>query len=371
MAMSTKGQCKFGHWFRRRRGWTPNCTPLIVAILFVQLGTLYLYASRWKCAGADAHVGKTGSRMRSRDGADAVATIYIVTPTYQRFTQKADLTRLSYTLMHVPNIVWIVVEDASTTSSLVANVLRRSGIRHVLLAAPTPKRYKLKNPMAVKNWIHPRGVAQRNAALTWLRSSLSPSASGVLYFADDDNTYDLRIFEEMRSTKIVSVWPVAFVGEILVERPIVRNGKVEGFVAMYDPSRPFPIDMAAFSVNIRLVLDNPNLLFDYEVKRGYQESHFLQPLVKRSQLEPRAGNCTEVLVWHTRTMIPMLHLEKKLRLAGRASDLTFEPTVFPRRASVCFGIVDQIRLRCPCQLRLHNVGKETPCNLFRSCLLRK
>ncbi|KFD45132.1 hypothetical protein M513_13991 [Trichuris suis] len=118
----------------------------------------------------------------------------------------------------------------------------------------------------------------------------------------------------MRSTKMVSVWPVAFVGEILVERPIVRNGKVEGFVAMYDPSRPFPIDMAAFAVNIQLVLDKPNLIFDYEVKRGYQESHFLQPLVKRSQLEPKASNCTEVLVWHTRTMMPMLHLENKLKL---------------------------------------------------------
>ena len=31
---------------------------------------------------------------------------------------------------------------------------------------------------------------------------------GVIYFADDDNTYSLDIFEEMRTTKTVSVWPV-------------------------------------------------------------------------------------------------------------------------------------------------------------------
>ena len=30
----------------------------------------------------------------------------------------------------------------------------------------------------------------------------------------------------MRYTKKVSVWPVAFVGEILYEKPIVQDGKV-------------------------------------------------------------------------------------------------------------------------------------------------
>ncbi|CDW59011.1 galactosylgalactosylxylosylprotein [Trichuris trichiura] len=343
MKLSSNGQCNFKSclW---RRAWTFRCLLIVVVIVFSQICTrtgfdvmlnleyllfpdmLRLYLYRLECTKSQRAYGsglrKVGSRLQS--SGDSMPTIYVVTPTYQRYTQKADLTRLSYTLMHVPNILWIVVEDAPTTSALVTNVLLRSGVEHVLLAAQTPKRYKLKNPMAVKNWIHPRGVAQRNAALTWLRSNLSPLTKGVLYFADDDNTYDLRIFEEMRSTKMVSVWPVAFVGEILVERPIVRNGKVEGFVAMYDPSRPFPIDMAAFAVNIRLVLDKPNLLFDYEVKRGYQESHFLQPLVKRSQLEPKAANCTEVLVWHTRTMMPMLHLEKKLRLASGMPIFNFE-----------------------------------------------
>jgi len=45
----------------------------------------------------------------------------------------------------------------------------------------------------------PRGVLQRNAGLAWLRNYLDTSrrADGVLYFADDDNTYDLRIFDEV------------------------------------------------------------------------------------------------------------------------------------------------------------------------------
>ena len=41
--------------------------------------------------------------------------IYIITPTYKRTTQMADLTRLSQTLKLVPNIHWIVVEEAEVS----------------------------------------------------------------------------------------------------------------------------------------------------------------------------------------------------------------------------------------------------------------
>ena len=40
----------------------------------------------------------------------------------------------------------------------------------------------------------PRGVSNRNAALQWVRQNRK---SGVLYFADDDNTYDIQLFEEV------------------------------------------------------------------------------------------------------------------------------------------------------------------------------
>ncbi|CAI5441770.1 unnamed protein product [Caenorhabditis angaria] len=39
-------------------------------------------------------------------------TIFFITPTSFRAAQKADLTRLSYTLSHVPNLHWIVIEDS-------------------------------------------------------------------------------------------------------------------------------------------------------------------------------------------------------------------------------------------------------------------
>lgn len=52
-----------------------------------------------------------------------------------------------------------------------------------------------------KNKVKPRGVSNRNRGLEWIRANAS---EGVLYFADDDNTYDVEIFDE------VSFFPLTF-----------------------------------------------------------------------------------------------------------------------------------------------------------------
>ena len=43
----------------------------------------------------------------------------------------------------------------------------------------------------------PRGVANRNAGLSWIRKHAKKG--GVAYFADDDNSYDRRLFEEVHN----------------------------------------------------------------------------------------------------------------------------------------------------------------------------
>ncbi|CAG0886563.1 unnamed protein product [Cyprideis torosa] len=102
------------------------------------------------------------------------------------------------------------------------------------------------------------GVNQRNTALEWIRKNVE---SGILYFADDDNTYDVEVFHEMRPTQRVSVWPVGLVGGLLVESPIIDNGKIVGFNSMWNAKRPFPIDMAGFAVNINHWMNYPNSKF--------------------------------------------------------------------------------------------------------------
>lgn len=102
---------------------------------------------------------------------------------------------------------------------------------------------------------------------------------------------------QMRSTRKVSVWPVAFVGGLRYESPKVNAaGKVYGWKTVFDPHRPFAIDMAGFAINLRLILFKPQAYFKLRgVKGGYQESSLLRELVTLNDLEPKAANCTKVI----------------------------------------------------------------------------
>ncbi|CAI2324751.1 unnamed protein product [Caenorhabditis sp. 36 PRJEB53466] len=227
--------------------------------------------------------------------------IYFITPTSFRAAQKADLTRLAQTLSHVPNLHWILVEDAEIQSTALRHLLLRSKIpfSHLNAATPTDQKMKYADP----SWTLPRGVAQRNAALAWIRTQLATVPRGVVYFGDDDNTYDVRLFDEMRKVQRAAVWPVGIVGGVFVETPILgKNGSIIDFNATWKRDRPFPIDMAAFAVNITLILENPDANFSFEVPRGYQESTFLEKVgMHRYDMEPLAEKCSKVYVWHTRT----------------------------------------------------------------------
>lgn len=258
-------------------------------------------------------------------------TIYAITPTYARPVQKAELTRLSHVIRLVPNVFWLVVEDADHTSELVANLLRRSGLqdRSVLLSAKTPTNFKLqgKDP----NWLKPRGVEQRNKALEWARKHMAENGGrerhSIVYFMDDDNTYSTELFAEISKIERnkVGVWPVGLVGGLMVEKPVLnRDDIVLGFNSAWRPERPFPLDMAGFAISSDLLLDNPQAQFSYEVERGYQESEILRHLTIVHEMQPLANKCTEVLVWHTRTEAPKLDAEKQLVKAGKRSNAGLE-----------------------------------------------
>lgn len=54
--------------------------------------------------------------------------------------------------------------------------------------AQMPEKYR-------KVKVKPRGVSNRLRALSWIRHNAS---EGVFFFGDDDNTYDVEIFQEVR-----------------------------------------------------------------------------------------------------------------------------------------------------------------------------
>lgn len=217
--------------------------------------------------------------------------LYIITPTYRRPEQLAEITRLGYTLKHVRNLFWLIVEDAESRTESVTRLLRQIDVPFVHLTAPMPAKYrKLK--------VKPRGVSNRNRGLQWIRAN---ATEGVLYFADDDNTYNLEIFEQMRHIRKVGMWPVGLISKYGVSSPIVTNGTINGFYDGWIGGRKYPIDMAGFAVSVKFLLSRPK--GEMPFKAGYEEDGFLRSLdpLDMKEIDLLAANCTEILTWHTQS----------------------------------------------------------------------
>jgi len=252
---------------------------------------------------------------------DHFVPIYVITPTFPRPVQKAELTRLANVFLLVPNLHWIVVEDSPQKTNLVKSFLDRSGLKYTHLNIDTPSEMKLKSKDP--HWSKPRGVFQRNEALSWIRDNLLAGDAGVVYFADDDNSYSVELFQQISETKKVSVFPVGLVGGVMVEKPDVVSGRVSGWSVGWGKDRPFATDMAGFAINLSYLLRRPGAAFASKVKIGYQESEFLKHLIHFEDLEPISVD--KVLVWHTRTENPNLNQEKKfLKTNGHSSDQGLE-----------------------------------------------
>jgi len=223
-------------------------------------------------------------------------TVYFITPTYPRREQIAELTRLGQTLLLARNIHWIIAEDSSFCSPMVSDLLKRLQIPFTHLVSPQPLMYK-----KAKLRYNPRGVSNRRAGLHWVLENVQ---TGVVYFGDDDNTYDVRLFKQISRTRTISMFPVGFIGTQGVSTPIVKNGKAVGFSDDWFAQRKFPVDMAGFAINIDFMRKrNPKADVAMPYKAGYEEDFFLQNLhIKLEDIEPMANQCTEILVWHTKTV---------------------------------------------------------------------
>uniref|UniRef100_A0A8W7PYZ7 Galactosylgalactosylxylosylprotein 3-beta-glucuronosyltransferase n=1 Tax=Anopheles coluzzii TaxID=1518534 RepID=A0A8W7PYZ7_ANOCL len=115
-----------------------------------------------------------------------------------------------------------------------------------------------------------------------------------------ESNVDSRKALEIRYTKKVSMFPVGLIGDYGISSPIVRNGRVEGFFDSWPAKRKWPVDMAGFAVSLEYLALSPNATMPF--KAGYEEDEFLKSIgLKLEDIEPKARNCTEILVWHTQT----------------------------------------------------------------------
>ncbi|NXX49515.1 B3GA2 glucuronosyltransferase, partial [Tricholaema leucomelas] len=245
----------------------------------------------------------------------ALPTIYAITPTYSRPVQKAELTRLANTFRQVARLHWILVEDAAARSELVSRFVAAAGLPCTHLHVPTPRRYKRPGL--------PRATEQRNAGLAWLRQRhqhLPPPQPGVLFFADDDNTYSLELFQEVRTglgrggRARPPASPRSFPTPAILQFLGLSWTNPESQQVFSLTFSPLP-SPPGFAVSLQVILSHPKAVFKRRGSQpGMQESDFLKQITTVEELEPKANNCTKVLVWHTRTEKVNLANEPKYHL---------------------------------------------------------
>lgn len=147
------------------------------------------------------------------------------------FLIKKLIFRFSQTLMHIKNVHWVVIEDGNTTVPAVERILQRSHIPYVYFYTTTKPGF----PRLLFEFTYftiilefRRGWTHRNMGLEYIRKNYrNYKRNAVVYFADDDNSYDIRLFDRyIRHVKTIGVWAVGLAGGALVEAPHVENGTI-------------------------------------------------------------------------------------------------------------------------------------------------
>lgn len=285
----------------------------------------------------------TANAVTHDDRHSASPLLVVITPTYERPTNKPPpqtnaLLRMLNAMCQSSNqnILWVLVIEkgdldpapklprcvpgrhTSTVHAVTVETLaeERSPARDDFFSDASKTREKKKTPPP-----H-RGVAQRNAGLAFARdrdrvraaveigglfgndraSANDALDDPLVYFGDDDNEYDPRVFDEIAKIKKVGVWPVGFpfaMAPTHVEAPALDDsGKVVGFYSKFCDKRRYNVDMAGFAMRVSAA---KNATFSRRSKLGHLEDDFLRAALGdgvTSVFEPLADGATQVLVWH-------------------------------------------------------------------------
>lgn len=117
----------------------------------------------------------------------------------------------------------------------------------------------------------------------------------------------VRLFPGLRETTGVGVFGVGYAGGGTYERCVVskETGKVSSFLSMWEVDRAYPVDMGALAFHTSVLRKEPKPRFNNEWDRGYLETKFVGLLVEsKDELQPLMNRCTEIYVWHVKTVYP-------------------------------------------------------------------
>lgn len=221
--------------------------------------------------------------------------IIVVTPTYPRPTRIPDMIRLSQTLMHIRNIAWIVIEDGDTLNNPTRRLIRRTRIAYCYIAAK-----RLATPPV-------RGWSAQDYALKFIRQRFANfSNRAVVYFADDDNTYDIRLFDRfIRNVETIGVWAVGLIAGQIVEETIKINAEdmINEWLSEFSPKHDWRISMAGFAINLKILLRSKNVSLINCIYNSPEACLLSQLNITKQDLQPFGHNLMprDILVWHTRS----------------------------------------------------------------------
>jgi hypothetical protein len=128
--------------------------------------------------------------------------IYIITPTLPRIVQRPDLVRMIEYVRSAHKggpVTWVVVDDSDKTSFWNEKLFNASGLPDIIYTFQ-------KTPTNIKR--NSRGVLQRNKGLRVIYDSICSQKYSnimdypIIYFADDDNTYDHRLWNLFRENVV-------------------------------------------------------------------------------------------------------------------------------------------------------------------------
>ena len=154
--------------------------------------------------------------------------LILVTPTYNNPKRILFIQECIHKFSQIKDLTWILCEDGDTIDDTVNELLLKSKIDyHYFSFGPTKD----------------KGNEQRNVCYEYI---VNNNINGIIYNADDDNEYNLLLFDEIKKTKNISIFPVGNLGPNGIERPILENGKIKYWDAGWT-TRRFPIDMAGFA----------------------------------------------------------------------------------------------------------------------------
>ena len=111
---------------------------------------------------------------------------------------------MANTLRLVPKVIWLIVEDAEIQSQNLFNFLTASKINFIHLHVSIDQLITFEtlkhnvDDLDKSGYNLHRGSAQRNTAIDWLRNNPKLiKEDSVIYFADDDNSYSIKLFEQV------------------------------------------------------------------------------------------------------------------------------------------------------------------------------